>query len=170
MRQGFSGDPTHDWNEAVFLHHLRRYSRHQPPPQLLETRNTFSYSKAEMVEPRTGRGRSQSRDHLVPEVDDGGVLWRDTSLPLSLAENSECEELYLRGLTRHPMYKNTFHRCNDHHEGTVTLADQVTMLLNLLCNFVLRKGEGLCCGWHEGRSNDTSLLFFTRNDYFLKLD
>ena len=146
LRQGLFGDPTHDWSEAVFLHHLRRHSHHQPLPQLFETRNTFPDSKAEMGEPRTGGRRSRPRDHLVPEVDDGGVLWWDTSLPLSLAENSECEELYLRGLTRHPMYKNTFHRCNDQHEGTVTLADRVTMLLNLLCNFVLRRGEGLCCG------------------------
>ncbi|KAK8406011.1 hypothetical protein O3P69_007021 [Scylla paramamosain] len=76
------GDPTYDWGEAVFLHHLRRGSRHQPPPS------------------RHGCHDSRPRDHLVPE-------------------------------------------CTDNiHSGGVTLGDQATMLLNLVCNSVLGDTRG----------------------------
>ncbi|XP_063851911.1 uncharacterized protein LOC135095104 [Scylla paramamosain] len=123
------GDPAYDWSEAVFLYYLRRGSRHQPPPS------------------RHGRHDSRPRDHLVPEVEDSGVWWWDTSLPLSLAENRECEELYLRGLTTHPAYNNFSLKCTDNiHSGGVTLGDQATMLLNLVCNSVLGTREEVCCG------------------------
>ncbi|MPC24776.1 hypothetical protein E2C01_017870 [Portunus trituberculatus] len=123
------GDPAYDWGEAVFLHYLRRDSRHFPPPS------------------RHGRHVSQPRDHLVPDMEDSGVWWWDTTLPLSLAENRECEELYLRGLEHSPTYSSYILKCTDDiHAGGVTLGDQVTMLLNLVCNSVLRARDGLCCG------------------------
>lgn len=121
-------DPVYDWGEAAFLHYLRRSSRRQPPP--------------------SGHSRhdSRPRDHLIPDVEDSGVWWWDTSLPLSLAENRECEELYLRGLMYSPTY-NYLLKCTDNiHAGGVTLGDQVTMLLNLACNSVLGARDGLCCG------------------------
>ncbi|KAK8406009.1 hypothetical protein O3P69_007019 [Scylla paramamosain] len=134
------GDPSNDWGEAVFLHHLRRHSQHKSPP------NSLPEATQGTSGPRTASGRSRPRDHLVPDMEDSGVWWWDTSLPLSLAENRECEELYLRGLTSHPVYNSSFHRCyDDNHAGTVTLGDQVTMLLNLACNSVLGAREGVCC-------------------------
>ncbi|XP_050690751.1 uncharacterized protein LOC126982603 isoform X1 [Eriocheir sinensis] len=127
------GDPSYEWSETVFLHHLRRHAQHPPPSSHLH-------------EQPVRRNDSQPRDHLVPGAADGGVWWWDTSLPLSLAESSECEELFLSGLAHHPLYKSFFFRCdNDMHAGTVTLGDQVTMLLNLACNSVLEGREGLCC-------------------------
>ncbi|XP_050690755.1 uncharacterized protein LOC126982607 [Eriocheir sinensis] len=127
------GDPTYEWSETVFLHHLRRHAQHPPP-------------SAQHHKQPVRRSDSQPRDHLVPGTAEGGVWWWDTSLPLSLAENSECEELFLSGLAHHPLYKSLFFRCNnDMHAGTVTLGDQVTMLLNLACNSVLGGREGLCC-------------------------
>ncbi|XP_050690752.1 uncharacterized protein LOC126982603 isoform X2 [Eriocheir sinensis] len=131
------GDPALDWSEAALLHHLRRYAQ-QPLQSSLHQEHS-----AKLMKSRHGSGL---RDHLVPGASDGGVWWWDTSLPLSLAESTECEELYRRGLARHPQYTSTFLRCeDDNHAGSVTLGDQVTMLLNMACNSVLGGREGLCC-------------------------
>ncbi|XP_050690753.1 uncharacterized protein LOC126982604 [Eriocheir sinensis] len=135
------GDPIFDWSEAVLLHHLRLHTQQSQTPTPSDA------TSAGNIRERWSRNGSGPRDHLVPDEADGGVWWWDTSLPLSLAENSECEELYHRGLTHHSLYNSSFFRCNnDHHAGTVTLRDQVTMLLNLACNSVLGGGERMCCG------------------------
>lgn len=129
MRQAFLADPNFEWSEAAFLHYLRQHTQPSPPPAQPE------------------RLTKDRRDHLVPGAADGGVWWWDTLLPLSLAENIECEELFHSGLTHLPLYNSTFLRCRDNnHAGTVTLRSQVTMLLNLVCNSVLGEREGLCCG------------------------
>ena len=142
VRQAFLSDPTHDWNEAALLHQLR-HTQYQPPG----TPSATMKPAAEVMEPRLDRHSSRLQDHLVPEENNNGVWWWDTSLPLSLAENNECEELYLRGLINHSIYYNSsFHRCYDsNHAGIVTLGDQVTMLFNLVCNSVLGTREGMCC-------------------------
>nr|XP_053640497.1 uncharacterized protein LOC128694418 [Cherax quadricarinatus] len=88
------------------------------------------------------------RDHLVPQEsgDGGGLWWWDTFLPLNQAEISECEELYKRGLTNHPLYKNNLLLCKDSsHAGSATTHDLVTMILNLLCNSVLALPSTYCC-------------------------
>ena len=141
------GDPINDWNEAGFLHHLRRHSGYKPPPPPSETLNPFMETESGLLKPQVGHTGSRPQDHLVPEENNNGVWWWDTSLPLSLAENNECEELYLRGLINHSIYYNSsFHRCYDsNHAGIVTLGDQVTMLFNLVCNSVLGTREGMCC-------------------------
>ncbi|KAK8406013.1 hypothetical protein O3P69_007023 [Scylla paramamosain] len=140
------GDPTFDWSEAMFLYHVRRYSLHRPPSPAFGTRAGIPKFPARIIKARLDNNSQRHRDHLVPEVEESRVWWWDTSLPLSLAENRECEELYLRGLTSHPVYNSSFHRCyDDNHAGTVTLGDQVTMLLNLACNSVLGAREGVCC-------------------------
>nr|XP_053640470.1 uncharacterized protein LOC128694388 [Cherax quadricarinatus] len=99
-----------------------------------------------------GRGRQMVtrtfRDHLVPQEsgDGGGLWWWDTFLPLNQAEISECEELYKRGLTNHPLYKSNLLLCKDpHHAGGATTHDLVTMILNLLCNSVLALPSTYCC-------------------------
>ncbi|XP_050690425.1 uncharacterized protein LOC126982422 [Eriocheir sinensis] len=142
MERAFLADPNYDWSEAAFLHYLRRHPQQpaQPsPPRASSARVT--------KERGSRRGGAGPRDHLVPGSDDGGVWWWDTILPLSLAESSECEELFHSGLAHLSLYINEFFRCTDDiHSGTVTLGDQVTMLLNLVCNSVLGRREGLCCG------------------------
>ncbi|XP_050690758.1 uncharacterized protein LOC126982609 [Eriocheir sinensis] len=145
----FLADPNYDWSEAAFLHYLWRHPRQPPQPSPPHA------SSARVTKKRGSRRGGGPRDHLVPGADDGGVWWWDTILPLSLAESSECEELFLSGLTHHSLYTSEFLRCKDDiHASTVTLKDQVTMLLNLVCNSVLgglertQQGglEGLCCG------------------------
>lgn len=134
------GDPTYDWNEAVFLHHLQQHTQHgrQPAWHQAQTRR--------VTNKRVELNVDGPRDHLVPQTPYGEVWWWDTSLPLSLAENRECEELFHSGLIHHPLYNSSYFRCNnDNHAGTVTLTDQVTMLLNLVCNSMLGEHEGLCC-------------------------
>ncbi|KAG0720805.1 hypothetical protein GWK47_047697 [Chionoecetes opilio] len=139
------GDPTYDWSEAMFLHHMRRHSQHESPSAPSSRSSPLSEHPAGTV-PRPPHRSSQPRDHLVPQVDDGGVWWWDTIVPLSLAENFECEELYFRGLTHHPLYTNMSLKCrDDNHAGSVTLRDMVSMLLNLMCNSVLGPRAGLCC-------------------------
>lgn len=145
VHRGYFADNIHEWSETVFLYHLRRLSLHHMPPSGSGTANAMTEPPARVT--RAPARNSQSRDHLVPTVEDNKVWWWDTSLPLSLAENAECEQLYFRGLRHHSMYKSLFHRCmDDNHAGIVTLADQVTMLLNLICNSVLGAREELCCG------------------------
>ncbi|XP_050690424.1 uncharacterized protein LOC126982420 [Eriocheir sinensis] len=135
------GDPIFDWSEAVLLHHLRHHAQQSRTPTPPDA------TSAGKIRERGSRRGSGPHDYMEPEEADGGVWWWDTSLPLSLAENSECEELYHRGLAHHSLYNSSFFRCNnDHHAGTVTLRDQVTMLLNLACNSVLGGGERMCCG------------------------
>ncbi|XP_050690754.1 uncharacterized protein LOC126982606 [Eriocheir sinensis] len=141
MREGFLADSNFDWSEAAFMNYLRRLHRQlaQPSPP--------HASSARITKERGRRRGAGPRDHLVPGPEDGGVWWWDTILPLSLAENSECEELFLSGLAHHSLYTSAFLRCyDDNHVGTVTLGDQVTMLLNLACNSVLGVHEGMCCG------------------------
>ncbi|XP_050690423.1 uncharacterized protein LOC126982419 [Eriocheir sinensis] len=141
MRQAFLADPNFGWSEAAFLHYLRRHP--QQPTQSSPPRA----SSARVMKERGSRHGAGTRDHLVPGPDDGGVWWWDTILPLSLAENSECEELFHSGLAHHSLYTSAFLRCyDDNHVGNVTLGDQVMMLLNLACNSVLGGREGLCCG------------------------
>ncbi|KAK3865470.1 hypothetical protein Pcinc_028931 [Petrolisthes cinctipes] len=85
-------------------------------------------------------------DQLSVRESGVGVWWWDTSLPLGLASIAECQQLYNLGLTLHPLYINKFLMCTDlHHAGTATLGDQVTMLLNLLCNSVLSVPKNACC-------------------------
>ncbi|KAK3865468.1 hypothetical protein Pcinc_028929 [Petrolisthes cinctipes] len=85
-------------------------------------------------------------DQLSVRESGVGVWWWDTSLPLGLASIAECQQLYNLGLTLHPLYINKFLKCTDlHHAGTATLGDQVTMLLNLLCNSVLSVPKNACC-------------------------
>ncbi|KAK3865469.1 hypothetical protein Pcinc_028930 [Petrolisthes cinctipes] len=85
-------------------------------------------------------------DQLSVRESGVGVWWWDTSLPLGLASIAECQQLYNLGLTLHPLYINKFLKCRDrHHAGTATLGDQVTMLLNLLCNSVLSVPKNACC-------------------------
>ncbi|MPC94768.1 hypothetical protein E2C01_089952 [Portunus trituberculatus] len=140
------GDPTFDWSEAVFLYYVQRHSLHLPPSPASGTNANVSKSLVRITKARLDNISKRHRDHLVPDVEDSGVWWWDSSLPLSLAENRECEELYLRGLTTHPIYNDPFHRCYDsYHSGGVTLGDQVTMLLNLVCNSALGTREGVCC-------------------------
>ncbi|XP_045129487.1 uncharacterized protein LOC123515114 isoform X1 [Portunus trituberculatus] len=146
VRRGYFADNIHEWSETVFLHYLRRLSFRHPQPPTSDTTSDALTEPPARVTIAPARN-SQSRDHLIPTVEDSGVWWWDTSLPVSLAENAECEQLYFRGLRRHPMYKSLFHRCmDDNHAGIVTLADQVTMLLNLVCNSMLGAREGVCCG------------------------
>ena len=140
------GDPAYDWSEAVFLHYLSRRSRHRPQPPPSGTVYAQTEPSAGLVEAQIDHLASWAQDHLVPKADDSGVWWWDTSLPLSLAESRECEELFYRGLTHHPIYKSLFIKCtDDNHAGNVFLGDQVTMLLNLVCNTVLGGREDLCC-------------------------
>ncbi|KAK4324151.1 hypothetical protein Pmani_005154 [Petrolisthes manimaculis] len=85
-------------------------------------------------------------DQLTMRESEVGVWWWDTSLPLGLASIDECQQLYHLGLTSYPLYKNKFLKCTDrHHAGTVTLGDQVTMLLNFLCNSVFSVPKNACC-------------------------
>ncbi|KAK3890062.1 hypothetical protein Pcinc_005977 [Petrolisthes cinctipes] len=85
-------------------------------------------------------------DQLTVRESEVGVWWWDTSLPLGLASITECQQLYHLGLTSHPLYKSKFLKCTDrHHAGTATLGDQVTMLLNFLCNSVLSVPKNACC-------------------------
>ncbi|KAK4324154.1 hypothetical protein Pmani_005157 [Petrolisthes manimaculis] len=85
-------------------------------------------------------------DQLTMRESEVGVWWWDTSLPLGLASIAECQQLYHLGLTSYPLYKNKFLKCTDrHHAGTVTLGDQVTMLLNFLCNSVFSVPKNACC-------------------------
>ncbi|KAK4288978.1 hypothetical protein Pmani_038027 [Petrolisthes manimaculis] len=85
-------------------------------------------------------------DHLSVRESGVGLWWWDTSLPLGLASISECQQLYHLGLTLHPLYIGKFLKCRDrHHAGTATLGDQVTMLLNLLCNSVFPVPKNACC-------------------------
>ncbi|KAK3865464.1 hypothetical protein Pcinc_028925 [Petrolisthes cinctipes] len=85
-------------------------------------------------------------DQLSVRESGVGVWWWDTSLPLGLASIAECQQLYNLGLILHPLYINKFLKCTDlHHAGTATLGDQVTMLLNLLCNSVLSVPKNACC-------------------------
>lgn len=137
------GDPTFDWSEAVFLHYLQ-----QQPLQGLTLVSPYAPLKSKIsTKKQVGRSGSELRDHLMSRTADGEVWWWDTSLPLSLAENRECDELYHSGLTRHHLYNSSFLKCRDeNHAGTLTLKDQVTMLLNLVCNSLLGGHEGLCCG------------------------
>ncbi|KAK3865465.1 hypothetical protein Pcinc_028926 [Petrolisthes cinctipes] len=85
-------------------------------------------------------------DQLSVRESGVGVWWWDTSLPLGLASIAKCQQLYNLGLTLHPLYINKFLMCTDlHHAGTATLGDQVTMLLNLLCNSVISVPKNACC-------------------------
>lgn len=88
------------------------------------------------------------RDYLVPQERNtqGGLWWWDTSLPITMADNNECEKMYQFGLVNHILYQSKIFLCKDTvHAGKATVTDLVTMLLNLMCNSVLNLGQSVCC-------------------------
>lgn len=85
-------------------------------------------------------------DPFHPTSSSSEPWWWDSGLPLNLAGHQECEELYRLGLTAHPAFRGPMLACHDpHHAGTVTNTDLVTMVLNLLCNSVLKLDQRYCC-------------------------
>ncbi|XP_050716532.1 uncharacterized protein LOC126998635 [Eriocheir sinensis] len=85
-------------------------------------------------------------DPFHPTSSSSEPWWWDSGLPLNLAGHQECEELHRLGLTAHPAFRGPTLACHDpHHAGTVTNNDLVTMVLNLLCNSVLKLDQSYCC-------------------------
>lgn len=85
------------------------------------------------------------RDHLTSGFRHPGLWWWDSSLPLNMADTSECNELRLRRGS-HDLLRNRELNCNDaHHSGRITHRDLVTILLNLMCNSLLNSPREFCC-------------------------
>ncbi|XP_064104754.1 uncharacterized protein LOC135214410 [Macrobrachium nipponense] len=85
------------------------------------------------------------RDHLTSGLRHPGLWWWDSSLPLNMADTSECNELRLRHGS-HDLLRSRELNCNDaHHSGRITHRDLVTMLLNLMCNSILKSPREFCC-------------------------
>ncbi|XP_066938100.1 uncharacterized protein [Macrobrachium rosenbergii] len=74
----------------------------------------------------------------------GAVLW-DSTLPMNLANVRECGLLKQAQQEDHPAYSDVMHCDDGHHPAPLTLQDEVTMLLNLLCNRDLNADDEHCC-------------------------
>nr|XP_045598216.1 uncharacterized protein LOC123758074 [Procambarus clarkii] len=152
MRTAFS-DAVADWSEMVLLYYLQQHRVQQlssPTPRAFPAHPapaTWSQEEDGASDGPAPRPQLEvSRDYLEPKETGGGVWWWDTGVPLNMAEISECEELYRRGLVSHPLYNSPYFRCSDsQHAGRASLADQITMLLNLMCNSVDGADDGVCC-------------------------
>ncbi|XP_071539617.1 uncharacterized protein [Panulirus ornatus] len=145
-------DAVNDWSEMMFLHYLQLNAYKSRPPEARTAASAVPVTGASPREkaaaPGNGRraGQPSRRDRLVPVGGSPGPWWWDTSLPLNVAAISECEELYRRNLTHHPVYRGRYLQCEDgQHAGQSTLGDLVTMLLNLICNSVLQADPVFCC-------------------------
>ncbi|KAG7161661.1 uncharacterized protein LOC121874791 isoform X2 [Homarus americanus] len=152
------GDATFDWSEMLFQYYLRQYKDHHLSPDTPHVSYSFTTPitgslqqhfpvpqgpTTNTVRPKTTR---TNRDHLDPRVTGGGVWWWDTGVPLNLAGISECEELYRRGLVDSSVYTSEHLGCTDnHHVGEDVLSDQITMLLNLMCNSIMQQHTNVCC-------------------------
>lgn len=141
LSHGSYGDALYDWSEMSFLYELNKYrANHRSQGTAAKPRSHSRPMKATLDKPES------ESDPLVPSDTTSGLWWWDSSLPLQLAEISECQQLYRRLLLAHPMYLSPELRCLDSkHAGRVTNRDMVTMLLNLLCNSVLGVGPQYCC-------------------------
>ncbi|XP_042207970.1 uncharacterized protein LOC121856439 [Homarus americanus] len=152
------GDATFDWSEMLFQYYLRQYKDHHLSPATPHVSYTFPTPITGSLQqhspvpqgPTTNTAIQQTtrtnRDHLDPRETGGGVWWWDTGVPLNLAGISECEELYRRGLVDSSVYTSEHLRCtDDHHVGEDVLSDQITMLLNLMCNSIMQPHTNVCC-------------------------
>ncbi|XP_068221325.1 uncharacterized protein [Palaemon carinicauda] len=74
----------------------------------------------------------------------GAIIW-DSTFPMNLANVRECGLLKQAQQESHAAYRNVLLCHDNHHPAPVTLQDEITMLLNLLCNEDLNKDEGHCC-------------------------
>lgn len=147
------GDASTEWSEMFLLYYLQQ-NREQ---QQASSRASLAHStlvtlpqedpEGDSSTPSNMRPQAQtSLDYLLPSQTGGGVWWWDTILPLNIADISECEELYDRGLMSAPIYGDKKLNCFDpHHSGTLTMADMVTMLLNLMCTSLTQTDTNLCC-------------------------
>ncbi|XP_063592432.1 uncharacterized protein LOC134769590 [Penaeus indicus] len=139
-----------DWSEKMFLQVLQRYNT-----RFGTRRELVSGSPAAKGEPpRNDRTPDEgtndllrsSRDQLIPGTTAPGLWWWDSSLPINLAEIEECNELHRRDLADDLAYTGPPLQCVDqHHTGSGTNNDLVTMLLNLLCNSFLEVKGDVCC-------------------------
>ncbi|XP_042235668.1 uncharacterized protein LOC121875273 [Homarus americanus] len=157
-KRSMFGDATFDWSEMLFQYYLRQYEDHHlspAPPHVSYTSPTPITGSLQQLPsvpqgpaPNTVRPQTTRsiRDHLDPRETGGGVWWWDTGLPLNLAGISECEELYRQGLVDNSVYTSEHLRCrDDHHVGEDVLADQITMLFNLMCNSIMQPHTSVCC-------------------------
>jgi len=133
IKEAFLSNGSLDWSELALLYYLDQYKQQVP---------WSSKAEASLHDPVS----STYRDHLAASKTGGGVWWWDTSLPIGLAGINDCNLLYHHGLASHSLYQNSLLNCmEDHHSSRSTMADQITMLLNLLCNSFLEVSDATCC-------------------------
>ncbi|ROT67040.1 hypothetical protein C7M84_014909 [Penaeus vannamei] len=74
-------------------------------------------------------------------------MWQwDSTVPFNLANYRECYDLWKLGLSKDKIYKSRWWHCgDDHHSSYETNADEIQMLLNLLCNAYIASREQYCC-------------------------
>ncbi|XP_063596143.1 uncharacterized protein LOC134773003 [Penaeus indicus] len=77
----------------------------------------------------------------------GTGMWQwDSTVPFNLANHRECLRLRSSGLAEEKIYYGKWWNCQDvHHSSYETNADEIQMLLNLLCNPYLAPDSQYCC-------------------------
>ncbi|XP_042889249.1 uncharacterized protein LOC122264428 [Penaeus japonicus] len=77
---------------------------------------------------------------------DTGMWQWDSTVPFNLANLQECRSLRSSGLAEQSIYHGKWWNCQDvHHSSYETNADEIQMLLNLLCNPYLAPDSQYCC-------------------------
>ncbi|XP_042878220.1 uncharacterized protein LOC122257183 [Penaeus japonicus] len=147
MKRTDISNANFDWSEKMFLHLLQRHSNKVNTVEKFgNERPRAKFEALRDDHDRTRESHGSFRDHLIPGTSDSGPWWWDSSLPINLAEIDECNELHRRDLAGDLAYTGPPLQCVDqHHMGTGTNNDLVTMLLNLLCNSFLEVEGDFCC-------------------------
>ncbi|XP_037793985.1 uncharacterized protein LOC119589451 [Penaeus monodon] len=77
---------------------------------------------------------------------DTGMWQWDSTVPFNLANLKECLDLRMAGEVDAKLYTAKWWNCRDaHHSSYETNADEIQMLLNLLCNPYIASREQYCC-------------------------
>ncbi|XP_042889192.1 uncharacterized protein LOC122264382 [Penaeus japonicus] len=77
---------------------------------------------------------------------DTGMWQWDSTVPFNLANLQECLSLRESGAVEDKLYTGKWWNCRDaHHSSYETNADEIQMLLNLLCNPYVASHEDYCC-------------------------
>lgn len=155
--EGNYWDALMDFEESAFLYYLHKQRQQHPAVASWTEEGKTSYvpfgtGKEDLSyhhpspQGQPKKDVRNTRDHLVIDESGGGVWWWDTSLPLNLASINECEQLHQQGFQLDPIFLNTLLNCIDSfHAGFITLRDQATMLINLICNSLLDSPGTACC-------------------------
>ncbi|KAK7076779.1 hypothetical protein SK128_003628 [Halocaridina rubra] len=92
--------------------------------------------------------------HMALGYTKGVIIW-DTTVPFSLANIKECKDMHAVGHSNHTAYCSPPHLCCDFvHNDLLTLDDENTMILNLLCNKFTSGNKNYCCSQHFHLNQD----------------